>query len=124
VAIELTDTMMNTPIVVNRQQLARERPPQTSSFTLLFYAGGIYASYLLYGYFQEYLYVGSAFIHLFPCSDPDLTTNFLLKLALLTLAKRMKEGRFGPEQEKYNYNAFLLFVQGLCNLIFAYLGTK
>ena len=36
--------------------------------------------------------------------------------------KRMKVGRFGVEQEKFQYNAFLLFVQGLFNLMIAFLG--
>jgi UDP-galactose transporter B1 len=36
----------------------------------------------------------------------------------------MKVGRFGVEQEKFQYNAFLLFVQGLFNLMIAFLAIK
>ena len=64
-AIALILTMMNTPIIVARQPSSRERPPQVSTFTLLFYASGIYASYLLYGYFQEFLCVTKAISLLF-----------------------------------------------------------
>lgn len=35
----------------------------------------------------------------------------------------MKEGTFGPQKEKFKFNAFLLFVQGLFNLFVAFLGT-
>jgi len=35
----------------------------------------------------------------------------------------MKEGTFGPDKQKFTYNAFLLFVQGLFNLLLAFAGT-
>ena len=34
----------------------------------------------------------------------------------------MKEGRFGEEKERFTYNAFLLLVQGMFNLVAAYIG--
>ncbi|XP_049848568.1 solute carrier family 35 member B1-like isoform X1 [Schistocerca gregaria] len=60
------------------------------AFKLIFYATGIYASFILYGGFQEYL---------------------------------SKQATFGLQRKVFDYPTFSLFIQGISNLVAAYIGT-
>ncbi|XP_049848569.1 solute carrier family 35 member B1-like isoform X2 [Schistocerca gregaria] len=58
------------------------------AFKLIFYATGIYASFILYGGFQEYL---------------------------------SKQATFGLQRKVFDYPTFSLFIQGISNLVAAYI---
>lgn len=81
--------------------------------------GGIYLFYLLFGIYQEDMYVPTfSFLSLF--------FSFLFSFWALTLNYLLysMSRRFGPEKEKFSYTSFLLMTQSIINAFCAFIGTS